>query len=489
MSTGVPMDAVPAAHASNAIWTRLLPAAPSRLLLLGAPTGALAIELEVLGYQVSSHPHNPDQVFAQLPTATRQGMFPVDLPLPDTEAANFDAAVVLDFSPQVHPLALWDQLAHWLADGASVVLVGSESPSPPPRMQHWQSYVAAIAARCGFVAQEVSEDVRDESLGSLVALFQKGVPPRWQVRHVRPVDFDQIATLFQEVFGHPLSRDLWRWKYANGHGNAVVAARHGALIAHYGGMYRDVMLCGTRDWVFQICDVMVHPKERGVMTRQGPFLLTAATSAEMYGPLGFGFPNARAMQVAEKMGLYSEVGQMSEVRWEPASPRFRLRTRLQAIVRGSDASQKVVETVWAAMAQDLREGVVGVRDWAFLEHRYFCHPHNQYDILAVTSRLTGKPLGVMVLRRLEASCELVDVITPLAHLPLLIDQARRLTGIWSLPYLYCWITKNHLQRFLAAGGNEVALNVTIPTSCWTDDARAQVFQDRWWLMSGDTDFR
>lgn len=40
------------------------------------------------------------------------------------------------------------------------------------------------------------------------------------------------------------------------------------------------------------------------MTRKGPFLLTAATSAEIYGPLGFGFPNARAMLVAGKMGLY-----------------------------------------------------------------------------------------------------------------------------------------------------------------------------------------
>lgn len=488
MSTGVPIVAVPAAHSSHVKWTRLLPAAPSRLLLLGAPTSALAAELEALGYQVGSHSYNPAHELAQHPSATRQGIFSVDLSLPETAGASFDAALVLDFSPQVHPLALWDQLAHWLAEGAPVVLVGSASGGPPPRMQNWQSFVVAIAVRCGFAAQEVA-DVLAESQGPLVALFQKVAPPRWQVRHVRSGDFDQIATLFQEVFGHPLSRELWRWKYANGHGNAVVAARHGALIAHYGGMYRDVMLCGKPDWVFQICDVMVHPKERGVMTRQGPFLLTAATSAEIYGPLGFGFPNARAMQVAEKMGLYSEVGQMSEVRWEPSSPRFRLRTRLQAIVQGSGASQKVVDAMWAAMAQDLQEDVVGVRDWAFLEHRYFSHPHNQYDILAVTSRLTGRPLGVMVLRRLEASCELVDVITPLAHLPLLIDQARRLTGMWGLPYLYCWITKNHLQPFLAAGGSEVALNVTIPTSCWTDDARAQVFKDRWWLMSGDTDFR
>ena len=254
-------------------------------------------------------------------------------------------------------------------------------------------------------------------------------------------------------------------------------------------MYRDVMLCGKPDWVFQICDVMVHPKERGVMTRQGPFLLTAATSAEIYGPLGFGFPNARAMEVAAKMGLYSEVGQMSEVRWEPSAPRFRLRTSLQPVVRGNAASQAVVDSLWAAMANDLQTDVVGVRDWAFVEHRYFSHPHNHYEVLAVTSRLTGKPLGVMVLRRMEAMCELVDVITPLANLPLLIDQARRLTGLWSLPYLYCWITKNHLPRFLATEGHEVALNVSIPTSCWTDDPRANVFKDKWWLMSGDTDFR
>jgi hypothetical protein len=241
--------------------------------------------------------------------------------------------------------------------------------------------------------------------------------------------------------------------------------------------------------VFQICDVMVHPNERGVMTRQGPFLLTAATSAEIYGPLGFGFPNERAMQVAAKMGLYAEVGQMAEVRWAPASPGFRLRTRLQPVLRDSAVSQSLVAALWTAMANDLQHDVVGVRDWKFVEHRYFNHPHNQYEVLAVTSRLTGKPLGVMVLRRLEAMCELVDVIAPLANLPLLIDQARRLTGLWGLPYLYCWITKNHLSRFLATEGEEVALNVSIPTSCWTEDPRANVFKDRWWLMSGDTDFR
>ncbi len=484
----------PLAQAGEAGWLtdavlKHLPSAPAHLLLLGAQPVAQLAQLEVLGYSVACHNFGSDEGLNRFATRTTRPTNLVNLTLPETAATTFAAALVLGVSPQIHPLALWDQLYQRLDEGAVVVVVGHEPIRAPPRMPKWFEYVVAIGVRCGFAEQVTVDDEEGMERSGRVRVFRKATTARWQLRHVRTRDFDAIANLFHEVFGHPISRELWSWKYANGHGDGVLAVRNGALIAHYGGMYRDVMLCGKPDWVFQICDVMVHPKERGVMTRQGPFLLTAATSAEIYGPLGFGFPNARAMEVAAKMGLYAEVGQMSEVRWQPASPRLRLRTRLHSIVSGNAASRTVVETLWAAMARDLRYDVVGVRDWQFVEHRYFSHPHNHYEVLAATSRLTGKPLGVMVLRRLDTMCELVDVIAPLANLPLLIDQARRLTGLWGLPYLYCWITKNHLQRFLATEGQETALNVSIPTSCWTEDPRADIFKNRWWLMSGDTDFR
>jgi hypothetical protein len=466
-----------------------LPAAPANLLLLRAQPIEPLAELEAIGYRVTCHSFGSDKVPDQSAAQTTRPVSQLNLTLPDTADVTFSAALVMNFSPQIHPLALWDQLYDRLDEGAVVILVGRLPIDAPPRMPKWLEYAAAIGARCGFAEQPLMNGAYDIERSGFYRVFRKMTIARWQLRHVRTSDFEAIATLFLEVFAHPISKALWSWKYANGHGDGVVAARNGTLIAHYGGMYRDVMLCGKPDWVFQICDVMVHPKERGVMTRQGPFLLTAATSAEIYGPLGFGFPNARAMEVAAKMGLYAEVGQMSEVRWEPSLPRFRLRTRLQLLVSGRADSQAVVETVWAAMANDLVDAVVGVRDWAFVEYRYFSHPHNRYEVLAVTSRLTGKPLGVMVLRRLEAMCELVDVIAPLANLTLVIDQARRLTGLWGMRYLYCWITKNQVQRFLATDGQEVGLNVSIPTSCWTADPRADIFKDRWWLMSGDTDFR
>ena len=268
-----------------------------------------------------------------------------------------------------------------------------------------------------------------------------------------------------------------------------MARKDGKVVAHYGGMYRDILASGKRERVAQICDVMVQSQERGVLTRQGPFFLMGTSWPEIYGPLGFGFPNARAMRVAEKMGLYVEAGQMAAVRWEPAAPRARLRTRVRSLASGSAPDRAMVDSLWAAMAHDLRGSVVGVKDWAWLEHRYFGHPHNHYEVLAVSARLSGKPLGVLVLRRLEGSCELLDVIAPLANLALLIDQARRMTARWGLPYLYCWITKNHLPLLLDCAGREETLDISIPASSWTRNPQSELFMNKWWLMSGDTDFR
>ncbi len=475
--------------ARSAIPQGILPDAPAAVLVVGPHTAAMAAELTLRNYQVSETPLCQPEVLAQYPSATRQAALQADLSLPQAGPASFAAAVVLEVSPHVHPLALFDQLATCLAVDAVLLLMGHRAPHPPPRVQRWLDYVVAIGGRCGFAPVPQEDAVANPVDGSFVRVFRKLATPRWQLRHVRAGDFAEIATLFQEVFGHPLSRGLWEWKYANGRGNAVAASRDGVLIAHYGGMYREILLCGQPDWAYGGSDVMVHPQERGVMTRQGPFLLTAACTAEMYGPVAFGFPTERAMLVAERMGLYSKADQMAEVRWDARAPGPRLRTRVRALDKTNAQDAALVDSLWTQMARDLREGVVGVRDWKFLQHRYCEHPHNNYDLLLVTARLTGKPLGLLVLRRLETSCELLDVVAPLVHLPLLIDQARRMTARWGLPSLYCWISSQHTQRFVACGGVEHALNVHIPTSCWTDDPRVDMLKGRWWLMAGDTDFR
>ena len=477
----------PQAQLAFAEWVAaLLPPAPAGLLLLGSFTDAACAALRARGYQVVQVDWRATAQQALPPAGAQGELLQVRLDTLAPAGLQFDAVLALDLAADIHPLALFDGLDRLLAPHGAAVLAGPGTP------ECWlDDYASALATRCGFTFEEASPDApAPVGLARVRLARRSAMPPRWKVSHVLPADFDDIVALFQQVFGHELSPALWHWKYGAGRGNAVMARKDGKAVAHYGGMYRDIVVGGRRERVAQICDVMVQSQERGVLTRQGPFFLMGASWPEIYGPLGFGFPTHRAMKVAEKMGLYTQVGQMAEVRWPPAKTRFRLATRIRPLERGRASDRALVEPLWSAMAHDLRGSAVGVKDWAFLERRYFSHPHNHYEVLVVTARLTGKALGVIVLRRLEGTtCEWLDVIAPLSRLPLMVDQARRMTGRWALPHLYCWITTRHAPLFVACGGREEALDLSIPASSWTRNPQSELFIDKWWLMSGDTDFR
>ena len=74
--------------------------------------------------------------------------------------------------------------------------------------------------------------VLDESSGEFIRIFRRTSTPRWQLRHVRREDFDHIAGLFAEVFGEPLSRELWHWKYGDGRGNGCSGVGHFQVERH-----------------------------------------------------------------------------------------------------------------------------------------------------------------------------------------------------------------------------------------------------------------
>lgn len=461
----------------------VLPAPPADLLLLGEFPDA-GVALKARGYRIERLPWRQPSFREPLPAGARGELLQVRLRAPELAGRRFDAVLALDLAPDIHPLALFDELDTLLAPDGVVVLAGPMAREDAT--SHWLDYLAALGGRCGFSMDEPGDGAASPFFSRVFR--RSATPPRWRVNHVLPENFAEVSALFQEVFGHPMSRELWEWKYGAGRGNAVMARNDGKVVAHYGGMYRDILSCGKPDRVAQICDVMVQSRERGVLTRQGPFFLLGASWPEVYGPKGFGFPSERHIRLAEKMGLYVEAGQLAEVRWEPASAGVRLGTKVRHVDPESAADKAMVNGLWARMAEDLRDGVVGIRDWDFVVQRYFRHPHHKYEVLAVSARFTGRPLGIAVLRRHEACCELLDVIGPLSNLAPVIDQARRMTGRWGLPYMYCWITRNHLPRFLACGGREQQLDISIPASSWTADPQPEQFVGKWWLMSGDTDF-
>lgn len=206
--------------------------------------------------------------------------------------------------------------------------------------------------------------------------------------------------------------------------------------------------------------------------------------------VGFGFPNERAMKVAERLGLYAEVGRMVEFSWNTRS-RFPLwGTCLQLIDRTqTDFATTAVNECWQRMATDMPTAIIGVRDWHYLQYRYLNHPNQHYQVILVRNRFGSRVRGVLVLRHDPHGCEIIDIIAPLNEISLLVLHARRLAGISGDSRLFCRITENFAAHFAAAGGIRQSLDIRIPASTWGAVPSADSLHDRWWLMSGDTDFR
>ncbi len=364
------------------------------------------------------------------------------------------------------------------------------------------SLVRSLLGRCGFnlspwpqTQPPAAGPAPPEAIGSGFWLCERAAQsPRWSLRHVRQSDFASFATLFAQVFGHAISLDLWRWKYADGRGCAIAAWRHDELIAHYGGSLRRVLAFGRPIRALQVCDAMVAPRERAVMTKTGVMFQLTAAFLELYQgligiPLAYGFPNKRAMRLGERLGFYAEVGALRELRWPAQGHRPRLDSRVR-FVDGDDAADRLaVRQLWEAMAADLADALVGVRDWEFLRQRYVEHPERRYRLVLVRTRLTGTPLGLMILHQEQSRLALTDLVAPLRHIPRLLLQARRLAGLWGCGTLYTWITRQHIGRFRTPDMEEVDIEVSIPTNVWVAQPYSPPqLSDRWWLMLGDTDF-
>lgn len=328
----------------------------------------------------------------------------------------------------------------------------------------------------------------------LVVCRPAPVMPRWQLTNITGDDLRAFSNLFSAVFGHAISPSLWQWKYADGRGFGVAAWRNKRMVAHYGGILRPVMAFGRSIRAVQVCDAMVEVTERAVMTKTGVMYQVTAAFLELFQglggiPLAFGFPNRRAMRLGERLGHYAEVGELRELRWNSLGKFPSLTSRVRIFDPETPADQKVIDRLWARMATDLLDAVVGVRDWGYIQHRYVHHPERHYRLVLVTSRGTGTPLGMLVLHQEDQRLALTDLIAPVKAIPLLVRQARRLAGLWGCTSLYTWVSRQYVDLYRTREMEVLDIGVSIPTNVWVGQpyTTAQL-RDRWWLTLGDTDF-
>lgn len=523
-----------------------MPASPSRILEVGVGLGTTFSLLGQMGHKVQGITPDSAQIML-LQERFGQGISVSCQRLEDFEAApeSFDLLLFQESAQYIEPLIIFNQASDLLPCGGIVLIIDEfalRRTEAESEGLHLLTDVVALAERMGFeltehvdlsamaaptldhllqmtarhrhrLVQDLALDSEtlaqlDESnrnyqrkyadgrFGYALLQFRKKDTPKWRVGILEEKQSTEMLSLFEKTFGHPMTPEMWQWKYGHERSRALGVWRENRLVAHYGGMLRDILLFGQPRTAVQIGDVMVDPAERGVLTRKGPFFLMAAAFQECYVGFGkailtgYGFPNERAMRIAERLGLYAGVGSMVEVEWKPASKIPFCLTRLKVI----DSQDEIWETstidaLWKKMAADLCEAVVGIRDSAYLHNRYLNHPHHDYQLLLVINRFSGQVRGLIVLRHDVLESEIMDLVAPLSEIPLLIAQARRVAGINGKDRLFIRIPKNFAAHFSTTGGIQTTQEIRIPTPVWSYAPAPEILRNRWWLTGGDMDFR
>jgi hypothetical protein len=149
-----------------------------------------------------------------------------------------------------------------------------------------------------------------------------------------------------------------------------------------------------------------------------------------------------------------------------------------------------VDDLWLEMRQAMPGSLMGVRDARHVQTRYVAHPSHHYTVLKVFNRVSRKVLGVVVLRQLsDGRQEMLDVIGHPRRFRTLVLAAQSFANEANSPAVSAWITQSHAHLLQTDDSRLESLDVQIPTNDWVPGDLDIDPAGRWWLTSGDTDFR
>lgn len=310
---------------------------------------------------------------------------------------------------------------------------------------------------------------------------------------------EEVAEIFEESFGEKFDPALWRWKYEAGKGTCIVARTEpgGPVIAHYGGVAREIDYFGADQLAFQGCDVMVKPAVRRQYGRNSLYFHMTATLFEreigytVDHVLGFGFPNKPVMKTAVRLGLYGKVDDYVELAFDDVSgsgPDIQAEPlRMENPSHGNS-----VDELWQAMRKDFSDGVIGKRHSEYLDYRYFRHPNaGAYFPLLLTRE--SEAFAVAVLKRHEEQWLLMDVVAPLARMNDVVAALLRWLDSRPEPRenrpgaLRMWLTNAWVERLSWQGRVEKNLGIEIPFNAWNPGPDSALPHGAWWLTAGDMD--
>ena len=313
----------------------------------------------------------------------------------------------------------------------------------------------------------------------------------------------EIADLFESSFNVDFDEELWNWKYVQGDGKCIVARldKQSNIVAHYGGAPRKIAYFGESSMAIQPCDVMVHPSIRKQYGKGSLFFEVAATFLEreigntVNHLLGFGFPNQKTMNISKRLGLYEKTDDFIEIVY-PVSQASEEQERHQAMIVDYDpldaASRGEIDSLWALMKGDYRDGIIGVRDAEYIQHRYMNHPFSkskQYRCVFIRTQSLKKTLAFAVVKEHDGNKLLMDLICPVAVMKSAISILNQdLIIEEGGTVLRLWVTSSGKDKVFTAGAIVNELGIEIPCNSWNPGPNSGVLCGAWWLTAGDMDF-
>lgn len=318
---------------------------------------------------------------------------------------------------------------------------------------------------------------------------------RYVIRDVLPADEPQVIRLFVEAFGHQPGRDWFEWKYGAGRAGALgLWDETGRLKAHYAGIPRTILWQGHSVAGLQIGDVMVSPEIRGLMVRNGPlqqicsrFFATRVGAGRPYR-FAWGFPNQRHLRLGITLGLYRDAGVISQLSWLAKHRRLSPWWSFSPLDASSDDFDSQVDSVWQAMAGDLRDHVLGMRDSGYVRWRFVSRPDRQYRLYALRRRLNGRMMALAVMRFAEGGAELLDVVGPRSVFRHVVRAALSEAARAGATCLTAWASPALVELAGDTGAAAVPSGASLAISKGSDLSAEEITAARWWLMGGDTDF-